>query len=99
MIAPRLGRRQNGALSMISRRIFPLTCGAVVLVALPVTVALGAQPTKQTIYSGAVAGRGAEAQGCSAPMKVKGKGGLANASGSGVCFEVSRNGKLLSDFQ
>jgi hypothetical protein len=84
---------------MISRRIFPLTCGAAFLAALPVAVALAAQPTKGAIYDGAVAGRGAEAQSCSAPVKEKGRGGGSNGGGSLVCFEVSRNGKSLSDFQ
>jgi hypothetical protein len=82
---------------MISRRTFPLTCGAAFLVALPVAVALAAQPTKRAIYDGAVAGR--VLQSCSAPTKGKGRGSGSGGGGSLVCFEVSRNGKSLSDFQ
>jgi hypothetical protein len=84
---------------MISRRIFPLTCGAAFLAALPVAVALAAQPTKGAIYDGAVSGQGAEAPSCSAPVKGTGRGSGSSGGGSGVCFEVSRNGKSLSDFQ
>jgi hypothetical protein len=67
---------------VLCRRIFPLTCGAACLVALPVAVALAAQPTKRAIYDGAVAGRGSEAQSCSAPTKGKSKAGGSNGGGS-----------------
>jgi hypothetical protein len=81
---------------MISRRTFPLTCGAAVLAGLPVAVALAAQPNNRAIYNGVVAGRAAEAQRCQAPTR--GRGSRFNGGGSGICFEVSRDGKSLSDF-